>query len=291
MLAVLGLTIAVAVGVIPAAVGASSQSPTAAKGDFCRAKGVERMAIASAPISLTAKGKGSNNGAVTTCAVKMKGNWAKNSATFSIDATGAAKLGKGGAFTLDPKTNLKPFTGKVTGTLTGGGLGPGTDIVVHIHCWYSYPPLRYGCEIIISPSPSGAPRAAVHAVAPQITTGTVLCSATGVKPGNNTGVVNVSVKGKGTSGTGTPVTCAGKVTGTWKKNSTTFSTDASASTTLGAKGAFSKKFSGPLMASEKAVGTLTGSGLGTGSNITIDVGCSWTYPPLKVKCWIIVSAA
>jgi hypothetical protein len=61
-------------------------------------------------------------------------------------------------------------------------------------------------------------------------------------------------------------------------------------TTLGQGGTF-EALSGPVMAHHgHIIGRLVGSGLSTGSSITVDAGCSITYPPLKIKCWIIVSA-
>lgn len=147
-----GITAAVVASfLIPAAVGAAPQ--TKADSGLCTATGKKPVGNTGV-ISLSAKGKGtSGSGTPTSCTAKVKGKWAKNSTTFSVDATGGASLGKGGAFTLDPKTNLSPLKGKVTGTLLGSGLSTGSAIWVEFHCWFSYPPLRYGCEIIIHPGP------------------------------------------------------------------------------------------------------------------------------------------
>jgi len=147
---------AVASFLIPAAVGASPQAKRGSDTTLCTATGKTPMGNKGV-VSLSAKGKGSNNGTPVSCTAKVKGKWAKNSTTFAVDAKVGATLGNGGAFSVDPKANLSPFTGKVMGTLTGGGLSTGSAIWVEFHCWYSYPPLRYGCEIIIhtGPPPTG----------------------------------------------------------------------------------------------------------------------------------------
>jgi len=289
---VAAMTVAVgSVVAIPAAVGASPQAKTGATPPLCTATGKTTLGNAGV-ISLATKGSSSSTGTVVSCHAKVTGKWAKNSTTFSFDATGNATLGKGGAFTLDPKTNLSPLTGKVTGALVGSGLSQGTALTIVIHCWYSYPPLRYGCEIIISrASSSAAPRSSVGA-APHMKAGASapLCTATGTKPLGTAGVVNVSVKG---ATAGTAVKCSGTLVGKWLKNSTQFSWDTSGQTTLGPGGAFRGRFPlNPVMGIHgKMTGTLTGSGLPTGSNLTIDAGCQVSYPPLKIRCWIIVSAA
>ena len=291
------VALAVAAGsafMIPAAVGASPHAKTGSA-PLCTATGKIPLGNAGA-ISLTAKGKGiSGTGTPTSCTVKMKGNWKKNSTAFSFDTTTKATLGKGGTLMLDPTANLSPFVGKVSGALVGSGLSTGAAMTIEIHCWLSYPPLKYGCEIIIhSATASGAPRHTIGAIAlavPQAKTGSAapLCTATGTKPMGNTGVVNVTLKG---SGKGTPIVCGGTMTGKWVKNSTTFSFGSSSPATLGQGGAFrAKSAESTLITNGRVVGTLTGSGLPTGANLTIDMGCSYTYPPLKIKCWIIISAA
>lgn len=136
---------------------------------------------------------------------------------------------------------------------------------------------------------SGFVMTAAGGAAPQTkAAGTVLCTANGTKPLGNTGVVNVSVKGKGSGSSGAPVSCSGKLTGKWVKNSTQFSWDASGPTTVGQGGAF-KALSGVVMGPKgKVAGTVTG--LPTGTAITVDVGCDISYPPLKIRCWIIISS-
>jgi hypothetical protein len=39
----------------------------------------------------------------------------------------------------------------VTGTLLGSGLPTGSAIWIETHCWFTYPPLNVGCQIIIHP--------------------------------------------------------------------------------------------------------------------------------------------
>jgi hypothetical protein len=99
-------------------------------------------------VVLSAKGK---RGGGVKCTAKVTGNLAKNSTTFTVDATVATKLGKGGTWTLPHKTNLSPLKGgKISGTLVGSALATGAKITVQVRCWLSYPPLRYGCEVLAS---------------------------------------------------------------------------------------------------------------------------------------------
>lgn len=127
---------------------------------------------------------------------------------------------------------------------------------------------------------------------PNAKASSVVCTATGTKPLGNTGVVSASFKGKGSGSAGTPAaSCAGKLTGKWAKNSTQFSVKGSAQTPVVKGGGWKLAFKTNPLTAGKLVGTLTNSGLSTGASITVDWGCDISYPPLKIKCWIIVSSA
>jgi hypothetical protein len=152
MFAVFAVVIGVAVGsgsVIPAAIGAASPHKAAATAQ-CMSTGKVPLANAG-NVYLSAKGKSSASGKQVKCTAKVTGNLAKNSTEFTVDATVTTKLLKNGAWTLPHKTNLSPLKGgKVSGTLVGSGLPTGAKITVQIRCWLSYPPLRYGCEVLAS---------------------------------------------------------------------------------------------------------------------------------------------
>ena len=122
---------------------------------------------------------------------------------------------------------------------------------------------------------------------------TAVCTATGAKPLGNTGVVNVSVKGKGRNADGTPVSCSGKLTGKWAKNSTKFAVQGTGQATVRKAGGYTlQPVLGGLdsvLTNIKLPGTLTGAGQPVGASLTISINCQISYPPLKIRCTIIIS--
>jgi hypothetical protein len=272
---------------VPAAGVASTHGST---GVSCQSVGKQPLGTAGA---VSVKTQGSNIGTPVTCTAKLTGKWAKNSKTFTITNSGHATTRANGAWTMDPGTDLSPLTNaKVTGVLGGTGLPEGTALYVNINCVVSYPPLKIVCTITIgtgSPSKpafarTAAPTALPHA---KLIGTTQLCGAGGGQPLANKGVVNLKLKN--TNAPGAPDSCYGKIVGKWTKNSTAFSFADEKVTTIDAAGNFTALSSVPFAG--KLTGTLVGSGLPEGSNITVDWGCDISYPPLKIKCWIIVSTA